>query len=86
MARNTYWSDPYYDYYYDYYGANAPTPGVNAFTILVLGIGVLALLTGAFTDLYSVGVGFIILAAAWVLGLSMRVYMVGSRPYRRRDD
>ena len=85
MATGDYWSDPYYDYY-GYYGARMSTPEVNALTVFLLGIGVLTLVIGASTDLYSLGLGFVGLVTAWVLGLTLRVYMLGSRSYRQKDD
>lgn len=85
MDTRDYRSEPCCDYY-GYYGRNASTPEVNALTVFLLGIGVLALVVGAFTDLFSLGLGFVGLVAAWVLGLTLRVYMVGSRSYRQRED
>ena len=48
--------------------------GVNAWVVLLAGVGFLVLLVGMFTDFYSVGIGFIGLAASWILALTTAVY------------
>ena len=67
----------------------------DAFTVFLLGLGVLGLVLGLCTDLYSPALGVVALVGLWVIAISLRVYMVardrdeefGSyRPRRLYDD
>lgn len=53
--------------------------GVNAWVVFLLGVGVLVLVIGIFSDLYSPGIGVIGLVAAWVLALSLGAYCARPR-------
>ena len=46
----------------------------NAFTVLLIGVGVLALALGLFTDLYEPKYGVVGMVALWVIAVALRVY------------
>jgi hypothetical protein len=54
--------------------------GANALTVLLFGLGVLVLVIGLCTDLYSAGIGVVGWIALWVAGYTVRTYC-GSREY-----
>ena len=67
----------------------------DALTVFLIGLGVIALVLGLCTDLYSPALGIVVLVGFWVIAISLRVYMVardrdeefGSyRPRRLYDD
>ncbi|MDM7998546.1 MAG: hypothetical protein QUS33_00730 [Dehalococcoidia bacterium] len=67
----------------------------DAFTVFLIGLGVLGLVLGLCTDLYSAALGVVVLVGFWVIAISLRVYMLardrdeefGSyRPRRLYDD
>lgn len=55
---------------------------INTTTVFLLGLGILVLVLGPCTGLYSIGLGFVGLVASWVLGLTLRAYLCG----RQEDD
>ena len=67
----------------------------DAFTVFMIGLGVLALVLGLCTDLYSPALGVVGLVGFWVIAISLRVYWLNSdrdeefgsyRPRRLYDD
>jgi hypothetical protein len=48
----------------------------NAFTILLLGLGVLVLVVGLVTEAFSAAMGVVGLVALWVIAIALRVYTV----------
>jgi len=55
------------------YDVGAPRPGLDAFTVLMVGIGIVALITGPVMGLYSIGIGFAGLAGACIVALFPRL-------------
>lgn len=53
----------------------------DALCIFILGSGVLVFIMGPCTGLYSAGVGFVGGVASWVLGITLRVYLLGRSSY-----
>lgn len=52
--------------------------GVNALAVFLFGLGVLLLILGPCTDLYSLAYGVIALVATWVLAITIRVFYFGA--------
>lgn len=46
----------------------------DAFTVLLLGLGVLTLVVGLCTSLYSAAIGVVGLVGFWVIAVSLRVF------------
>ena len=47
----------------------------DAFTVFLIGLGILALAVGLFADAYSWRMGVVGLVAFWVIAIALRVYM-----------
>jgi prepilin signal peptidase PulO-like enzyme (type II secretory pathway) len=47
---------------------------MNAFTVLLFGLGVLVFVAGVFTDAYDWKIGVVGAVALWVLAVTLRVY------------
>ncbi len=56
-----------------HYEVKGSRPGLDAFTVLMVGIGIVALIIGPITGLYSLGIGFGALAGATILALFPRL-------------
>jgi|GEM_PF-1465404 len=57
----------------------------DALVIFILGAGVLTFVIGPCTGLYSAGVGFVGWVAAWVVGITLRVFLLGTTGSDERD-
>ena len=53
--------------------AKGSRPGLDAFSVLMVGIGIVALIIGPITGLYSIGIGFGALAGACIVALFPRL-------------
>jgi hypothetical protein len=51
---------------------------LEALTALIAGIGILVLIVGPITGLYSLGLGIVGSVATWTLGITLRVYVSGT--------
>ena len=56
-----------------HYEVKGSRPGLDAFTALLVGMGILALIIGPITGLYSLGIGFAGLAGASILAAFPRL-------------
>jgi hypothetical protein len=57
----------------------------DALVIFILGMGILLFVMGPCTGLYSVGLGFVGWVASWVLGITLRVFLLNRSSYDERE-
>ncbi len=60
----------------EYLSCGLPLKLMNALAVLVIGAGILILTVGLFTDAYSWQMGVVGLVALWVIGFSLRVFLI----------
>ena len=55
-------------------GIGISTRFMNAFTVMLYGLGVLVFVAGLFADVWSWKMGIVGMVALWVVGFTLRVY------------